>query len=176
MLYKGKRISEPNKEYVVIPRPDEDIVFTAQAVLDTDDFDQLFPRPTPPTVTHRDGTRAQNPEDSRYKAKLDEWGIKRTHYLVIKSLQATEELEWETIDFSDPDTWGNYETELKESGFTQIEIQRIIMCAFNANSLNESKIEEARRHFLAGLQVQSNGHSSHKDDLTTTPSGEPAND
>jgi hypothetical protein len=175
MRLKGKKLSAPEPVLIFLPRgEDETIIFKARAVLDMSDFDSLCPRPKPSIRTHKNGTR-EFIEDSHYKGRLDAWGTKRTAYMILRSLEATEELEWETVDIHRPDTWENYEKEFKESGFSDVEVQRIISGVLEANSLNESKIEEARRSFLA-QQSQPNGFTSNQDVLQTIPSGELAND
>lgn len=176
MRIKGQKISGPNEEYIVFPRGNnEPIVLTARAVLDMGDFDRLCPRPTPPIIRMKSGDRIEDLKDAKYQAKLEDYSSKRMAYLVLKSLEATEELEWETVQLHDPSTWLNYQSELKNSGFSDIEVNRIIVGVMNANCLNDAKLEEARKTFLAGL-ADRNGSSSHPGDPSITQSGEPVND
>lgn len=176
MRIKGKKIQGANEEILVLPRPDGDVVFRARGVLDMDEFDKLCHEPKAPMLTKRGGITVEDVTDKSYKKRVEEYGKKRMAYMIIKSLEATEDLEWDTVDLSDSSTWLNYEQEFRDSGFSQIEINRIITAVFTANSLNEKKLEEAREHFLAGVQSQ-NGHSSTlEEELSLTLSGEPAKD
>jgi len=150
MKIKGQKIEGPNEALVVIPRAKGDLVFKMQAVLDMTEFDTLCPEPTPPTIV-RVGESKGSPDlkDKKYLAEFKIYSARRFEFLILKSLQATTDLEWETIDMLDPQTWSNYQSELKASGFTDVEIGRLINGVLEANSLDDSKIEEARKRFLA---------------------------
>ncbi len=168
MKIRGKKISGRNIEICIIPRSDgEDIVFKCAAVLDMDDFEKLCPEPIPPTRIGPGNTRIQDVEDNLYKGLSGLRNEKRIHYLVIKSLEATEDLEWDTVSLSDSDSWANYKTELKDAGFTDIETMRIVNSVMIANCLNEGKLEEAKKAFLAGQVNQAV--------LPFTPNGEQQN-
>jgi hypothetical protein len=94
---------------------------------------------------------------------------------VITSLRATEGLEWDKIQYNNPDTWKLYKEELKESGFSSFEVDKIINGVMSANCLDEDKIEQARRSFLAGQEEAVSKSSSQNGEAKTTLSGEPAN-
>jgi len=175
MKINGKKISGPNIEVIVIPRADGDIPFRAQAVLDYADFDKLYPMPQPPQVLMRGGAIRHDTEDKKYHKSLDEWAQAKTHYMVLRSLEATDGLEWETVKMSDPKTWPNYAKEMTESGFTPTEVGRIIECVTNACGLNQKKIDEATERFLAGQGLAHGNGSSPSIVPKNTPSGEPAN-
>lgn len=176
MKLRGKKITSPNVEIIVIPRGDgNDLVFKAQAVLDASDFDKLCPRPEPPHVMAKGGTVRVNVEDPVFRKKLINYSQQRMDWLIINSLRATPELEWERVKYEDPATWSLYTEEFRESGLSDMEVTRIVNGVMTANALNESKIEEARARFLAGEQVAKEGLSSLKDELNLMPSGEPVN-
>lgn len=167
MKLKGKKLTAPNEELIFLPRgDDEPIILKARAVLDMEDFDRLCPRPKPPTIVLRGGVKSFDENDPRFQERLTEYGEKRTAFMILKSLEATDDLEWESCNMENPDTWLNYEDELKSSGFSAVEIQRIIMGVLNANSLNDERIAEARKHFLAG-QAPQNGSLSHQEEVST---------
>jgi hypothetical protein len=177
MKINGKKIEGSNVEICVIPRGDdkEPIVFKCQAVLDIEPFDQLCPAPRPPMIMKPGGKKIIDNENSKYKVQVEQHNAKRMGYLIIKSLEATEGLEWETVSLSDPDTWDNYSKELKDSGFSNIEIMRIINTCMSANCLDEARLERAREDFLA--TQSSNGQSSiQQDELLSIASGVPAKD
>ena len=155
MKFKGEKVSARNLEICVIPRGDGDsVVFKCQAVLDMDDFEKLCPVPKPPQRMMAGGKKVIDIEDPIYKHKIEDRNDKRISYLILKSLEATEDLEWETVVMGDSDTWGNYETEFKQAGFSPVEIMRIINSCMTANCLNEDKLKEARDSFLASQQAQ----------------------
>lgn len=151
MKIKGKKISGSNFEYVIIPRPDENVVFKCAAIVDETEFERLCKQPEPPTITKPGGQRFPDFDDEDYKKAVQTFIDQRYAWLVITSLAATEALEWETVKPLDPTTWINYEGELKASGFTQGEIGRIVRGCMIANSLDEKKLEEARASFLRSL-------------------------
>lgn len=150
MKINGKKIEGPNEEIVVIPRNSGDIVFKARAVLSFDEFDKLCPLPVPPKTLMKGGGFSENVESPEYKKNLDDWTSRRTHWMILESLKATENLEWETVDASKTDTWENYQTELLSSGFSPMEQARIVQAVTSACGLNQDKIDEATKRFLAG--------------------------
>lgn len=169
MKIRGKKIESKNIEYCVIPRSvGEDIVFKCTPVLDLSDFDKLVPEPRAPWKILPGNKRVQDIDSPAYKNMNEKRNEKRISYLIIKSLEATEELEWETVKINDSDTWKNYETELKDSGFSIMEINRIINAVMTANCLNETKLEEARENFLRSL-------ASPEAMISSIPNGEKSN-
>jgi len=180
MKIRGQQIEGPGVEIVVIPRPNTehgDIVFKAQAILDFDDFEKLCPLPKPPTMRKR-GVEGlvHDIENPRYKQALTQHGNKRLAWMMITSLRATEDLEWETVDYSNSDTWENYREELKKAGFNEIEVGRLIRAVMIVNSLDETKLEEARNRFLAGIPEPPKESSSQSFVQQIMQSGKPAND
>lgn len=160
MLIQGRKLDGPKEEVLVIPRQDQDIIFKAKAVLDYSDFDQLCPRPTPPIVIKRGGAKVADPTDIDYQKSLDVWATNRTHWMILQSLSATEGLEWETIDLVKPETWGNYEDELRQSGFSEAEGARIVNLVISANGLDQSKIDEATQRFLVAQEALRDAQAS----------------
>lgn len=172
MRIKGRTISGPNIEVVVIPRGNgNDIVFKAQAVLDTKDFDRLCPAPTPPKKMIRGGALQEDVNDEGYRKEMQEWGKRKTHHLILRSLEATDDLQWDTVDMSVPDTWGNYDDEMTQSGFSEVEKIKIVEAVFAANCLNESRLEEARQRFLRFQEAESTNSSSPTAGPPSMPSG-----
>ena len=151
MRIDGKKLGKPNIEIIVIPRgkKEDAIIFKAEAIMSYDDFDKLCPRPKPPKMLLPGGKQVENPEDLDYKkaeAKRDDL---RSAWTIIKSLQATDGLTWETVKLENADTWHLYEKELADTGFTAMEVGRITLGVMSANGLDESRVKEARDHFLA---------------------------
>lgn len=150
MKLNGRKLDKPQIEVCVIPRREEDLVFKAQPVLDFEPFNKLCPMPTPPSITRPGGVTSQDVEDPDYKKQLDTWAENRTDWMIVQSLSATEGLEWETVNLSDPSTWKNFRVEFEKSGLTAIEVNAVISIVIDACGLNNKKIEEATKRFLAG--------------------------
>lgn len=152
MKFKGEKVSGKNQEIIPIPRPGGDIIFIADAVQNWDEFEKLVSEPKPPTILKPGGVKVKDTNDPIYKKALDDFNELRTHWLVLKSISNTPDIEWETVDLNNPTTWKNYRQELLDSNFTDIEIGRIMVGVMRANSLDENMIDQARSNFLHGQQ------------------------
>jgi hypothetical protein len=153
MKLKGKKLEGPQEAVIVLPRQScDDLVFKFAAVLDSDDFDKLCPIPKPKEKLMPGGGRTLDVESQEYKDALDKWSMQKTHYMYLKSIEATEDLEWETVDMSDPDTWENYNQELIESGLTESERLHLLQTYSQVQGLDQSKIDAATKSFLATPQ------------------------
>lgn len=151
MKIGGRQIKGPNIEIIAIPRSEgEDIIFKAQAVLDMVEFNKLCPDPIPKKVMGKGGVLINDPDDKTYNTAVKEHNERRTAWMILKSLEATPDLEWETVKITDVNTWLNYEKELRDAGFSEAELQRILIGVMRANALDDTKIEEARERFLQG--------------------------
>jgi len=174
MKIKGRHISEPNKEIIPIPRGNgDDIILVAEAVLDHTPFDKMCPIPQP-KMRKIDGVDIPDLNDKGYNKAIERYSEKKTAWLIITSLRATPELEWELVDPSDHQTWTFFRKELSDSGFSDLEINRIINGALSAQGLNEAKVEAARDRFLRGEQARRDALLSLNGEQKSTPSGEPA--
>ena len=140
---------KPNEEILVLPRSDgDDIVIRAKAVKINEEFEKRLPEPTPPNVRTKDGSKPDYKVEN-YKQALALRDTQRFNFLVIKSLEPSE-IEWEEVDMDVPSTWSKWSKELIEAGLSEIEVNRIANAVMAANSLDEEKIEEARKSFLRG--------------------------
>lgn len=175
MKLKGRAISGPNYAILVIPRPDGDLVFKAQAIRDLTDFEKLCPDPKAPMKMVPGGRKIPDLQDADYLNEINTKAKKQSAYTVLESLKPSE-IEWDTVDIQNPDTWLNWEEDLKNAGLNYVEIQRIMYLVLEANSLDEDKLEEARARFvqreaelrLSDSSSQNNGHR-------IMPIGVPAN-
>jgi hypothetical protein len=154
MKLKGRLISGPNIEYIVIPRADGDIILKAQAVLDTKPFDTIYPEPKPPKITKPSGVTEPDFKDAAYLGLVMKRNAARYGWIFLTSLSVTEELEWTNIGLDKPDTWHLWEEELRGAGFSNPEINTIMDGISAANGLNQEKLEQARKRFFAGLTPQ----------------------
>jgi hypothetical protein len=173
MRIGGVEVKGPNEELLVLPRQDQDIIIRAKAVLDMETFDKLCPEPKPPGKRTKDGW-VPNPEDQGYKTILEVYQNKRLAYLILQSLEPSN-IEWDTVVIDNPSTWSNYLIDLKNAGLSTIEVNRIITCVMQANSLDEKKLGEARKVFLRGQAQDQNASSGLTSEPASTPSGAPAN-
>jgi len=153
MKINGKDIKGPQLEVVVIPRGEEEIVIKAKAVMDYSEHDKINPQPLPPSKLLPGGETQQLVEDPGYLTKISEWAQQKTDWMIIKSLSATEGLTWDTVKMDDPKTWSNYRKEL-DATFTPAELGKVLEVVMSACGLNQSKIEEATKRFLAGQAVK----------------------
>ena len=154
MKLKGKRPGV-HIEPIILPRPDGDLVFHCKAIENFDDFESLCPPPEPPAVIKPNGEKIHNAADPDYIKQLSNYGDKRVAYMVVKGLSdATVDLEWETVKMDDSNTWIQFRDEFRESGLSDVEINRVVSGAMIANSLSEFAVEAARKRFLAGEQDQ----------------------
>lgn len=172
MRVGGKEIKGPAEEVLVLPRLDGDLVFKARAVRDFELFKKMVNEPKAPSILLRGGHQ-KNFKDAGYLQMVDRFNTLRLCFLVINSLQ---DVEWDTVQFDDPNSWTNWETDLTEAGLADIEVQRVLSCVLSANSLNEAKLVEARDAFLRGqgeMLAQSSGQVTEPESMQ---SGVPAND
>ena len=176
MKIQGQEVTAPPiEEIVVIPRGgDKDIVFKAKMIDSYENFDLICPVPVIPSRMEKGGQIRSFPNDKDYLKALDDWAINRAHWMFLTSLEPTE-IEWTTVDMSKPDTWTNYEKELTDAGFSQVELMRVMQIIQDANGLNQSKIDEATARFLATKQEQPESGDSPTGEQNSTQSGSPAN-
>lgn len=155
MKLKGKKIElGRNSDIIVIPRGDERFVFKAEALLNYREFDLYCPEPKPPIKLLPGGRKEPQVNSPKYEQDMQEYATKRIHYTIIKSLEATEDLEWEGVDIKEPTTWYKWEKELEEAGFSQIERQRIQILCMQVNGLDDGMLSAAKEDFLAGAPQQ----------------------
>lgn len=152
MKIKGKKYDTPKESVVVLPRDPEDVVFKFRAVVDESDFDRLCPLPIPPKKKVKGGAQVSDTNSPAYIANLTAYAERRQGWLFLKSISATEDLDWEgVIDMQDPTTWPKWRQALMDSGFNAAELQLIYSGFTDANNLDSAKVEEAKQRFLASL-------------------------
>ncbi len=176
MKINGKQLDSPGGDILVFPRIDEDIVIKIGCVLDYEPFNVMIPLPKPPKVQLRGQTAwTPNVEDPKYNEELDKYSALKTHWMVLKSLEINEDLEWETVDMADPETWKNYIKELETGGFCDNHVAKIINTVAAVNGLNEDMMEAAKKRFLA-MQLAQEQQSSLQDAADSTSSGDAVSD
>jgi hypothetical protein len=138
----------PVEEVLVLPRGEQQIVFRATGLKDMEGFKKLSPEPVAPVKLTKQGKVADT-EDKGYQEVLENYNKRRIAYIVVSSLQPSE-IEWDTVELSNPATWTNWETDLKSAGFSDIECSRVLALVLEANCLDETKLRKARELFLRG--------------------------
>jgi len=154
MKINGKEITKQGVETIVFPRPDGDLVFRAKPVTSFEDFDKLCPRPKAPEMLKPGNIRIEDVEDPKYKKAISDWADKRSNWMLLQSLGATEGLTWDSINPSDSETWKNFGKELETCGLSPIELTHLFDILITACGLTQDKIEEATKRFLAGQAAQ----------------------
>lgn len=187
MKIGGKKVQHlPNSEIIVFPREDgEDLAFRATALLDRTDFDKYCPSPKPGKMRVRGNPGlVENFDDPKFKQAIDVYNKMFMDYMFVSSLSAVNPvegepdlpIEWEKIKLNEKFTWRFWEDELKDAGLGDMERKRLYNTVMSVNSLNEAKMDEARRSFLQRQREGSDPSSSQMDEPTDMQSGEPANE
>lgn len=145
MKIGGVTIAPPKDKILVIPRDEGDVIIKARAVLDFTEFEQLCPKPEGKQILRPGGAVDTAPPSAE---DIQKWAEKQSHWMILKSLQATEDLQWDTVDMQNHETWGNYISEL-ESSFSRVEQARIINIVLEACGMTDDRITEATERFLA---------------------------
>lgn len=148
MRIKGKTITPPDPVIVALPRKDEDIIFTCGPVLDYEEFEALYPAPKPPLVMRPGKANYSDTEDPEFLRAMEIYAERKTDWMILKSLSYTEDLEWDTVDMKDPNTWANYRQEM-EAVLTAHEVDLVIQGCFEANFPSENAQKQALERFMS---------------------------
>jgi hypothetical protein len=172
----GQTVDKPSEQVLVLPRANgDDIIITARAVLSMEDFDRYVPAPQAKRAWVKGKGNILMTEDPGFLKEMETYGEKRFAFMAIKALEPSE-IEWEKTKLEDPSTWTGWTEELKEAGLSDVEVQRIVVCVMQANSLDEKKLTEARAAFLRGLEEPLEKSSGPSTGPSSTPSGPAASD
>ena len=165
-------LAKPNEDVMVLPRGKGQIVFTAQAVLDLDEFEERVPKPKPKKNFHRGKGWIVDLEDETYVKEVEKYNDLRVAYYVVRCLQ---DIEWATVDLEKPATWLNWEKDFESVGFSQHERNLILQFVLRTNNLDERKLEQARELFVLGQEQEANESTSPPSEQKNSPSGELVN-
>jgi hypothetical protein len=180
MKMRGKKVQGRNRDVIAIPLKTDgggvfDLVFEAESIESYDDFEKLVKEPKPPNRNYPDGRKEPDFQNEAFKKLMSEYNTKRSNWMFLKSTSITKDLEWETVDMSKPETWGNYVSELKEAGMNKLQIRLVENMVYKVNSYDEDMIDAARQRFLAGQPLDGSSPSQQAEP-TNTNSGEPMSD
>lgn len=170
MKIGGVQVTGPAEEVLVLPRDPDPIVFRAIAVPDMEEFHKLCPEPKPSGKFVK-GEFVPDEDSPDYQQALANYNLKRLAWMVINTLKPSE-IEWDTVKADKPSTWPNWETDLRNAGLTQVEVNRVTQLVLDANSLNEDKLIKAREVFLRGRVQASVASCSQNSEPQPSPSGE----
>lgn len=165
----------PTEEFLVLPRGEEQIVFRARGVPNYDEFNALCPEPKAPVINRAGQGWVPNTDEPGYKDMMKTYAQKKMAWMVIKSLEPSD-IEWEKVSLDDPSTWIGWDQEFIANGFTMVECNRIQHLAFEANCLDEDKLEKARESFLRGQEPVPSEYSGQSTAPESTPPGEPVSE
>jgi hypothetical protein len=175
MKLNGQKVEKPEPERIIIPRgKGKDLIFYADMVIDMSPFDKICPAPKPPLRGEPGKPARPDYEAPQFVKKLDTYFERRAHWIFLESLKATPGLEWDTVDYADPSTWKNYESELR-SCMSDNEIAEVINGVSTANMVTDKKRKEALERFMSGEEEKAKGSDSPSTGRRNTKSGEPAN-
>lgn len=150
MKLKGMKKAPLNVEVVVLPRSEgTELVFKFRAVLNIDEYEKQYPKPNAPYL-RRPGQQNATPDfdNPKYREQLTEWSKQQTLWLFLQSIKETEDLEWETVELNNPETWKNIEKELEDFGINSYEHAHLINAMLKVNALSDDHIREARERFF----------------------------
>lgn len=166
-------LATPNEEILVLPRRKTQIVITARALDDMEDFDNLVSAPDAPKNFHKGKGWIENVTDPTYVNKLEMYSKMRIAYFVVASLQ---DMQWENVDTKKPSTWLEWENDFKSVGFTQHECNLVLQLCFQVNQLDEVKLERARSLFVLGQEQEIEESSSQTSEQQSSQSGKHVKD
>lgn len=147
MQYAGKKLRRHEKDVIVIPRGEENIIIHVQCVADYSPFEAMCPEPQPPMRTKPGEDPFPLYDAPEYKQKMNEWSERRSAWMILQSLRATEDIQWEKVKSDDPSTWELYKEELQEC-FSEVEMMLILNKIIDVCGLNTQKIEAATADFV----------------------------
>jgi len=149
MKIAGRLFDKPKETILVLPRQDEDLVLRFVGVTDDKEFDLIYPEPQAQSSYNvKLGQTVRNVFDPAYKAKMQEYYRAHNAWVFLKSI-APSNIEWDTVKLDQPETWSNWQEDLKNAGFT-INERNVIWQAFQeCNALTDAMLQEARMRFLA---------------------------
>lgn len=147
MLINGLKINIPFRRDIVIPRVDEDIVFTAVAVSSEKEFESKCKEPQAPKEHDVKGNLIRIiHDDPKYIKQRREYFERKLNFQIIKSL---ENVVWETVDLDDPETWENWKQECIDSGLSDMEVAKLLGEVLDTHNPTSEIVEKEKKRFLA---------------------------
>lgn len=154
MKVQGITVKAPDPIEFKVIRGDDTIIFKAGPVLSYKRFDELCPEPKVPIGIKPGDIKVPHPEDPEYLKAVDEHNERRYQFLILTSLSATDELEWDTVNLDDPETWKNWDEEFASSGITRHEVNELVSVITRAQGMDDLRFDEARKGFSPGQEEE----------------------
>jgi len=181
MKINGVPLYRPFEVEVFIPRDkkEDHIMFIARACDFIEEFAAVAEEPIPPMRTKigDDGPPTPVLDDPDYVAASKKHEAQRMDFIVLKSLEPTEWLEWDKVKLDNPETFHLFREEMKEAGLSVGEVGRIIGECMRVNGLSSGAIEQAKIDFLAlKAQKKDKSQATQDGEADSTSSTEPAKD
>lgn len=152
MKVNGKILSGPRLVRVYLPISDDGAVeFVFRALRVDERFTDVCPRPVAPLVAKPGGVQFHDVEDAGYKTAIDSWADKKFDWEFLKSISATDGLEWSTVKDGEPETWKLWKNEIEEA-FGVNGKDFLLKSFIDAQYITEETVERARESFLTGRQ------------------------
>lgn len=150
MKLAGIKVSAKYTKEVTFYRETENFVFKLEAVGNYKDFEESCSQPLPPVITKPGGNEYQNIDDKEYIERLEEWSAWRIHWMAVNTIK---EVEWDTVT-TDPETYENWQEDLRNAGFSQIEVSKLQNHIMIVNGLIEpERIDEALKNSSVGKEA-----------------------
>ncbi len=151
MKVGGIPINGPKRTTLVLPRDEGDLVFQFVAVSDDSEFAKLYPPPEPPK-TFLVAKQATVPDytDADYQRRLELHNKARNAWIFLQSI-APSNIEWDTVVLTDPNTFDNWDTDMKRAGLSLNEVNQVWKAYLKSNIISDEMLDEARSRFLASL-------------------------
>lgn len=157
MKIAGREIERPEGDIIAFPRKSGDIVFRVDPVMDLDEFETIVPLPKPRMARTKRGLEPIV-DDEQLTIQMDNYGKAKLGYILFKSIRPVGkdddgnevdlDIEYEHIDPEQPMTYASWEQELRDSGLTTAEYNRLLQMVMEVNMLTEKRLDEARASFL----------------------------
>lgn len=146
MKLNGITLEARYKKTISFKRPDKNIEFTLHSFLGDDDFEKIYPEPEAPWITKPGNEKFQDLDDPDFVEKILERSRASLRYTALKTIQ---DVEWETVDMADPDTWENWMKEMADTGFSSNEIIKLQNYIYEVNGLTDDAVSDAVKNSSA---------------------------
>lgn len=150
MKVNGKSLDAPRIVKVYLPIADNGAVeFKFRPLRGDEEFEKILTRPKPKAKKKPGGEVFHDTNDPAFKTALAEWVSKKLDWEFLTCISATDGLEWETVNMSDPNSWKNWRSDM-EKVFGTAEINAVFQGFLDAQYISEEVMEKARAAFLTG--------------------------
>lgn len=175
MKVNGKKLMGPRIVDVYLPTADEGAVkFSFRALKAGESFDKVMPRPKPKQGKIPGGKIVFETESPAYQQSVLDWATMKFDWEFLKSIDATEGLEWTLVDMTNPGTYGKWREEL-ETHFSEAEVNKIFQGFLDAQYITDDLMEVAKQRFLISTLEADLDSPSLQADPTNSLSGELVN-